>query len=227
VPLQRACRKIAAPALAAVALAVTVAPRVSAQQARTTQANAKSKAQAAPRYTAADVQFMQGMIGHHAQAIVMANMAPTHDASPQVSLFCKKILRSQSDEIDLMQTWLRDHGEPVPDAADPHGGHAGHAGMDMSMGDHSMGGHEMLMPGMLTREQLAQLDRARGKEFDRLFLTFMIQHHEGALTMVKTLFDSPGAGQTPEIFGYATGVDADQRAEIERMKGMLAAMGRD
>jgi uncharacterized protein (DUF305 family) len=220
VPLQRVCRTIAAPMLAAVALAVVVAPSVSAQQARTAQAKAPSKTQAAPRYTAADVQFMQGMIGHHAQAIVMANMAPTHGASPQVSLFCKKILRSQSDEIDLMQTWLRDHGEAVPDPADPHGGHAGHAGMDMSMGD-----HQMLMPGMLTPEQLAQLDRARGKEFDRLFLTFMIQHHEGALTMVKTLFDSPGAGQTPEIFGYATGVDADQRAEIERMKGMLGAMG--
>jgi uncharacterized protein (DUF305 family) len=84
----------------------------------------------------------------------------------------------------------------------------------------------MLMPGMLTHEQLDQLDHARGTEFDRLFLTFMIQHHEGALTMVATLFDSPGAGQTPEIFGYATGVDADQRAEIERMKGMLAAMPR-
>jgi uncharacterized protein (DUF305 family) len=220
VPLQRVCRTIAAPMLAAVALAVVVAPSVSAQQARTAQAKAPSKTQAAPRYTAADVQFMQEMIGHHAQAIVMANMAPTHGASPQVSLFCKKILRSQSDEIDLMQTWLRDHGEAVPDPADPHGGHAGHAGMDMSMGD-----HQMLMPGMLTPEQLAQLDRARGKEFDRLFLTFMIQHHEGALTMVKTLFDSPGAGQTPEIFGYATGVDADQRAEIERMKGMLGAMG--
>jgi uncharacterized protein (DUF305 family) len=166
-----------------------------------------------PRYTAADVRFMQGMIGHHAQAVVMATMAPTHEASPQVALFCRKILRSQADEIDLMQGWLRDRGERVPDPKDPH------AGMDMSMP-----GHMMLMPGMLTPEQLAELDRSRGAAFDRLFLTYMIQHHEGALTMVATLFDTPGAGQTPEIFGFATGVDADQRAEIARMQTMLATI---
>ena len=164
-------------------------------------------------YTAADVHFMQGMIGHHAQALVMANMAPTHGASPQVALFCRKVLRSQADEIEMMQTWLRDRGERVPDANDPH------AGMDMSMP-----GHMMLMPGMLSAEQLAALDSARGTAWDRLFLVDMIQHHEGAITMVAKLFDSPGAGQTPEIFGYATGVDADQRAEIERMKGMLATI---
>jgi uncharacterized protein (DUF305 family) len=143
----------------------------------------------------------------------MANMAPTHGASAQVALLCRKILRSQADEIELMQTWLRDRGERVPDANDPH------AGMDMSMP-----GHEMLMPGMLTAEQLAALDRARDTTFDRLFLTYMIQHHEGALTMVKALFDAPGAGQTPEIFGYATGVDADQRAEIGRMQDMLSTI---
>jgi uncharacterized protein (DUF305 family) len=91
--------------------------------------------------------------------------------------------------------------------------------MDMSMGEHAM-----LMPGMLTAAQLAQLDQARDTTFDRLFLTFMIQHHEGAITMVQKLFDTPGAGQTPEIFGYATGVDADQRAEIERMQGMLTTI---
>jgi uncharacterized protein (DUF305 family) len=166
-----------------------------------------------PRYTAADVRFMQGMIGHHAQAVVMAEMAPTHGASAQVALFCRKILRSQADEIDLMQGWLRDRGERVPDPRDPH------AGMDMSMP-----GHMMLMPGMLTPEQLAELDRSRGAGIDRLFLTDMIQHHEGALTMVAALFDSPGAGQTPEIFGFATGVDADQRAEIARMQAMLATI---
>jgi uncharacterized protein (DUF305 family) len=185
------------------ALGALCAPSASAQAA---------KGPGGPAYTAADVQFMQGMIGHHAQAIVMANMAPTHGASPQIALLCRKSLRSQRDEIELMQNWLRERGEKVPDANDPH------AGMDMSMGD-----HRMLMPGMLTPEQLAQLDQARGTTFDRLFLTFMIQHHEGALTMVAKLFDSPGAGQTPEIFGYATGVDADQRAEIGRMQGMLAA----
>jgi uncharacterized protein (DUF305 family) len=179
-------------------------------------AHAQTPATAArsePRYTAADVRFMQGMIGHHAQAVVMATMAPTHGASPQVALFCRKILRSQADEIELMQGWLRDRGERVPDPNDPH------AGMDMSMP-----GHEMLMPGMLTAEQLAELDRSRGADFDRLFLTDMIQHHQGALTMVAALFDSPGAGQTPEIFGFATGVDADQRAEIARMQAMLTTI---
>jgi uncharacterized protein (DUF305 family) len=165
------------------------------------------------RHTAADTRFMQGMIGHHAQAMVMATMAPSHGASPQVALFARKIFQSQRDEIELMQAWLRDHGETAPDASDPH------AGMDMSMP-----GHMMLMPGMLSAEQLAQLDSSRGSAFDRLFLTFMIQHHRGALTMVADLFAAPGSGQEPELFGYATGVDADQRAEIERMERMLGSM---
>jgi uncharacterized protein (DUF305 family) len=195
---------------AALAFAMIVAPGASAQAPQT-------KAQSGPGYTAADVQFMQGMIAHHAQAIVMATMAPTHGASAQVGLFCRKILLSQRDEIEMMENWLRDRGEKVPDPNDAGAHHAMH--MDMSMGDHAMG-----MPGMLTAEQLAQLDQARDSTFDRLFLTFMIQHHEGALTMVAKLFDSPGAGQTPEIFGYATGVDADQRAEIERMQGMLTTI---
>ena len=180
-----------------------------AARAQTSTVSARTE----PRYTAADVRFMQGMIGHHAQAVVMATMAPTHGASPQVALFCRKILRSQADEIELMQGWLRDRGERVPDPKDPH------AGMDMSMP-----GHEMLMPGMLTPEQMAALDRSRGADFDRLFLTDMIQHHQGALTMVAALFDSAGAGQTPEIFGFATGVDADQRAEIARMQAMLTTI---
>jgi uncharacterized protein (DUF305 family) len=129
---------------------------------------------------------MQGMIGHHAQAIVMAKMCPSHDASAQLRVFCDKVIRSQRDEIDLMQTWLRDHGEAVPDPDDPHSMHM----MHMAMGDHAkmdstmkmdgtmaMSDHEMLMPGMLTQAQLAELDRARGTEFDRLFLTDMIRHH--------------------------------------------------
>jgi uncharacterized protein (DUF305 family) len=193
-------------ATSALALATLVAPSALGQ---TSQASSRNE----PRHTAADVQFMQGMIGHHAQAVVMAAMAPSHGASTQVALFCRKILRSQADEIELMQNWLGERGERVPDPKDPH------AGMDMSME-----GHAMLMPGMLTAEQLAQLDQARDTTFDRLFLTFMIQHHEGAITMVAKLFDTPGAGQTPEIFGYATGVDADQRAEIERMQAMLATI---
>jgi uncharacterized protein (DUF305 family) len=170
----------------------------------------------APRHTAADTRFMQGMIGHHAQATVMAVMAPTHGAGERVAVLASRILRSQRDEIDLMQTWLRDRGEAVPDPRDPM------AGMDMSRGHE----HMTPMPGMLTAEQLARLDAARGAEFDRLFLTYMIQHHEGAITMVAALFASPRGGQEPELFGFASGVDADQRAEIERMRAILAAAAR-
>jgi uncharacterized protein (DUF305 family) len=192
----------------ALASVAAVAPGVAAQA-------PQQSAQAALTYTAADVQFMQGMIGHHAQALVMAAMAPTHGASQQVQLFCKKITISQRDEIVFMQEWLKERGQSVPGA---------HAHMNMPGMD--MGAQQMLMPGMLSAAQLEQLDGARGADFDRLFLTDMIQHHEGALTMVAALFDSPGAGQTAEMFGYATGVDADQRAEIERMQGMLTTIPR-
>ena len=203
---------------------------------------AQAPASTAPRpdFTPADVAFMQGMIGHHAQAIVMSAMAPTHGASAQLRVLADKIGRSQRDEIELMQNWLRDRGQPVPDPADPHSMHmamhgmTGMTGMDMKvmkdmkgrqeMDGHAIALHEMLMPGMLTAAQLAQLDSARGPAFDRLYLADMIRHHEGALTMVRTLFDAPRSGQGAEIFGYATGVDADQRAEIGRMQGMLAAM---
>ncbi len=187
-------------------------------------------AQSGLRYTRADVEFMQGMIGHHAQAVTMARWCPSHTDNAQLKVYCDKVARSQLDEIDLMQTWLRDRGETVPDPNDPHAMHMMHdMPMDSSMKMDStmkmdMSGHEMLMPGMLTAEQMAQLEQARGTEFDRLFLTGMIRHHEGALTMVAKLFDSPGAGQTPEIFGFATGVDADQRAEIERMQRMLTTI---
>jgi uncharacterized protein (DUF305 family) len=195
----------------ALASVAAVAPGVAAQA-------PQQSAQAALTYTAADVQFMQGMIGHHAQALVMAAMAPTHGASQQVQLFCRKITISQRDEIVFMREWLTERGQTVPDAGGAHA-HMNMPGMDMSA-------PQMLMPGMLSAAQLEQLDGARGADFDRLFLTDMIQHHEGALTMVAALFGSPGAGQTAEMFGYATGVDADQRAEIERMQGMLTTIPR-
>ncbi len=166
-----------------------------------------------PPFTTADVEFMQGMIHHHAQALVMAAMAPTHGASPQVLTLCRKITISQRDEIELMSNWLKDRHQEVPE---PHT-HS-HGAMDMSFLEHPM------MPGMLTPAQIATLDESSGTEFDRLFLTGMIQHHEGALKMVATLFDSPGSGQGSEIFGYASGVDADQRAEIERMQGLLTTL---
>lgn len=200
--------------------ALVVVPRASVAQA------AATKTATAKDYTTADVVFMQGMIGHHAQAVVMGKMAVSHGASANVALFCKKVIISQRDEIGLMQTWLTDRGEKAPDpeamASHEMAGHemAGHDIAGMTTDDHAM------MPGMLTPAKLAQLDKARGTAWDRLFLTFMIQHHEGALVMVKTLFDAPGGGQGPEIFGYATGVDADQRGEMERMQKMLMAMQR-
>lgn len=194
------------------ALATVVAPDAAAQTLPAIAPSGKG-------HTAADVQFMRGMIVHHAQAIVMAAMAPSHGASAHVALFARKVMVSQRDEIELMQGWLEDHGAAMPDSSDTMARHAMHK--DMSTSDHAT-----LMPGMLTTAQLAQLGQARDTTFDRLFLTFMIQHHEGALAMVARLFDTPGAGQTPEIFGFATGVDADQRAEIARMQGMLTTITR-
>jgi uncharacterized protein (DUF305 family) len=154
-------------------------------------------------YTAADVAFMQGMVVHHGQALRMAAMASTHGAGRDVSIVCHKILISQNDDITFMDTWLADRHQPAPDPKDL---------------------NPMMMPGMLTPAQMAQLDSARGPAFDRLFLTGMIQHHSGALMMVKDLFAVPGAGQAPEMFRFASDVDADQRAEIARMQGMLNSL---
>lgn len=161
-------------------------------------------------YTAADIHFMSGMIGHHAQAITMAGWAPTHGASPAIQRLAARIVNGQSDEIVTMQTWLRDRLQPVPQ---PDSG-----GMTM------MHGHEMSMPGMLTHAQMQQLDQARGEEFDRLFLTFMIQHHKGAVSMVRELFGSYGAAQNEIVFKFANDVNVDQTTEIARMEGMLEQM---
>ena len=164
-------------------------------------------------YTAADVHFMSAMISHHAQAIVMAGWAPTHDASGSVRTLAARIISAQQDEIATMQTWLRDRQQSVPEARP--------TGMKMVMNGVE---HEMLMPGMLTEDQMKQLDQARGKEFDRLFLTFMIQHHRGAVSMVKDLFGSYGAGQDETVFKFASDVNVDQSTEIERMEKMLTAL---
>ncbi|HET6760614.1 MAG TPA: DUF305 domain-containing protein [Gemmatimonadaceae bacterium] len=164
-------------------------------------------------YTEADVHFMSAMIGHHAQAIVMANWGPTHGASASVLRLAERIINAQDDEIATMQRWLRDRLKPVPEARP--------TGMKMMMNGVE---HEMLMPGMLTEAQMKQLDQARGPEFDRLFLTFMIQHHRGAVAMVKQLFDSYGAGQDETVFKFATDVNVDQATEIERMQKMLVSL---
>jgi uncharacterized protein (DUF305 family) len=159
----------------------------------------------------ADVRFMQHMIPHHSQAIEMARLAPTHGAGPAVQRLAERIINAQTDEIATMQRWLRDRGQAVPEArsASMHAMHGGDA-------------HQALMPGMLTPGQMAQLDAARGAEFDRLFLTFMIQHHRGAVAMVTELFGSWGAGQDDAVFKLASDVNVDQATEIARMQRMLA-----
>lgn len=162
-------------------------------------------------YTPADVEFMTGMIHHHAQALVMAGMAPSHGASASLQIMADRIILGQNDEITWMQQWLADRNEPVPQPRDP--------GMTLHGDDHAM--H---MPGMLSNEQLAELDAARGPEFDRLFLTYMIQHHQGAITMVEELFSSYGAAQGDAIFKIASDISADQSSEIARMQSMLRAM---
>lgn len=168
-------------------------------------------------YTQADVDFMVGMIHHHAQALVMSRMAPSHGASPSLQIMARRIINAQNDEIDLMQAWLRDRGEHVPEPRasgeqQTDDGHAMHADRET--------GHEM-MPGMLTDEQMATLDAARGEEFDRLFLQFMIQHHQGAVTMVNDLVAVPGAAREEAVFKLASDIGADQTSEITRMQTML------
>ncbi len=164
-------------------------------------------------YTTADIHFMTGMISHHAQAIDMARWAPTHGASDAVQRLAARIINAQRDEIVTMQRWLRDRRLPVPEAkAGP---------MMMQMGGMS---HLLLMPGMLSEGQMAELDRARGLEFDRLFLTFMIQHHRGAVAMVDELFAADGAGQNEAVFKFASDVNVDQATEIARMERMLATI---
>ena len=165
-------------------------------------------------FTAADVAFMTGMIAHHAQAITMSRWAPTHGASPALLRLTERIINAQQDEIATMQRWLADRRLPVPDPM---------AGHDMAMMGHDHGGMAM-MPGMLTPEQMAELDGARGPAFDALFLRYMIQHHQGALTMVETLFGSQGAGQEDLIFKLASDVHTDQVTEIAHMERMLAGL---
>jgi uncharacterized protein (DUF305 family) len=170
-----------------------------------------------PPISAADVQFMQGMIMHHGQAVEMTALIESHTENKDVRSLGARISRSQSDEIKFMKRWLASRGQPVPQEMSGMS-HSDHMDMDHTKMSHgSMG----LMPGMLTPEQMEALGKAKGAEFDRLFLTGMIQHHGGALTMVKDLFDTAGAGQDAELFNFATDVDSGQRAEIRIMQNML------
>src|ERR1700747_2926979 len=159
----------------------------------------------------ADVEFMQGMIMHHSQAVEMTALISSHTENKDVRSLGARISSSQSDEIKFMQRWLATRGEPISMAMP-----------DPKMPDVDKPGHPMaLMPGMLTPEQMEALRKAKGAEFDRLFLTGMIQHHNGALIRVKDLFDTPGAGQDAELFNFATDADNSQRAEIRIMQSML------
>jgi uncharacterized protein (DUF305 family) len=174
------------------------------------QSSAPKPPTAPPGPNKADVEFMSGMIPHHAQAVVMGGWAASHGARQDVRVLCERIVVGQSDEIALMQTWLRDHGQDVPDAKSTR-----HRMVMNGMA------HDMLMPGMLTDEEMAELDKARGPEFDRLFLIGMIKHHQGAIDMVDVLLKSYGAAQDETVFKFANDVFADQSTEIDRMNKML------
>ena len=158
------------------------------------------------RYTDADAAFMSGMIRHHAQALEMAALAPARAAGPDVQRLAARITTGQEAEIALMRRWLQDRGLPAPGPpVEPEG-------------------HEMHAPGMLSPEQMHRLEQASGRSFDRLFLIYMIQHHEGAVAMVEQLFATPGAAQDASTFRIASGVQVDQRTEIARMEAMLDAL---
>jgi uncharacterized protein (DUF305 family) len=174
-----------------------VQPGAPGQPVRTLGADAARGA--GPAHTEADVRFMDGMIPHHAQALEMVALVPARATSEAVRAMALRMEISQRDEIGLIERWLRSRGEPVPEHA----------------------GHGMVMPGMLTPEQMERLDGARGEAFDRLFLESMIQHHEGAITMVRTLFATSGSAQDSEIFQFANDVETDQRIEIDRMQALL------
>ncbi len=182
-------------------------------------ASAAQDAPAPPpaRANSADVAFMQGMIGHHAQALQMTALVAGRANHRQLPLLAERITISQQDEIEIMRRWLTEHGAAAPRADRAHdGAHDAHA----AHGQHDTPG----MPGMLSTAQMDSLTAARGVAFDRLFLQYMIQHHEGALVMVAQLLASPAAARDPMIFQFASDVDTDQRAEIRRMRALLATL---
>lgn len=167
-------------------------------------------------FTDADVAFMIGMIGHHAQALIISGLAPENDASAEIQVLAARIINAQNDEIASMQRWLADRDQPVPEihidglnlmihGVEGHGNHADHTNM----------------PGMLSQDQLQELYEAKGAEFDRLFLKYMIEHHNGAVVMVKELFGIDGAVQDEDAFRLASDIQVDQITEVERMRMML------
>jgi uncharacterized protein (DUF305 family) len=189
---------------------VVVQPGAPGKPTRTLPAS--TRAELPPR-SQKNVEFMQGMIMHHAQAVEMTALIGSRTENKELRLLGERISKSQADEMNFMKRWLEVRGEPMSEpmkgmaSSDIHGTHGS--------------GHEMLMPGMLSAKQMDALRKAKGAEFDRLFLTGMIQHHNGALVMVKDLFDTAGAGQDAQLFNFASDVDSGQRAEIERMRNLL------
>lgn len=198
-------------ALVVIVLVAGVGADASEQSSGPTEPKPRPDLVRAP-YNQADVDFMTGMIPHHAQAVLIAGWAASHGASLDVRTLCERMVVGQRDEIELMRNWLRDRGQPVPAP------NATHHRMKMNGVE-----HDMLMPGMLSASELAQLDKARHAEWDRLFLTFMIRHHDGALKMVDDLFESYGALQDDDLYKFASDMYADQMIEIERMEKMLEA----
>lgn len=188
------------------AQSVIVQPGAPGQPSRTLPAGTRPTV---PPPTAADIAFMQGMIMHHTQAVEMTALIPTHTTNPRLTALGARISSSQTDEMRFMQRWLATRNQPIS--------------MSMpGMPDMDMSGKPMApMPGMLTPKQMAALKAAKGPQFDHLFLSGMIQHHNGALTMVKDLFDTPGSGQDADLFNFATDADNSQRAEIKIMQSML------
>ncbi len=183
-------------------------------------------------YTKADIDFMSGMIHHHAQAITISRWAPSHGADAAVQRLTARIINAQTDEIKLMQSWLEERRQVVPQVDST-------GNVTMGPGSHAMPGHNMsampgmsmagmampMMPGMLSDAQMKELEAARGTEFDRLFLTYMIQHHRGAVAMVKTLYENAGAAQDETVFKFANDVEVDQSTEIKRMFTMMLELG--
>ncbi|MGI8882645.1 MAG: DUF305 domain-containing protein [Pyrinomonadaceae bacterium] len=188
---------------------VVVQPGAPGQPSQILPSNTKAKL---PPRSPKDVEFMQGMIMHHAQAVEMVALMESRTQNKEIRLLGARISHTQADEINFMKRWLETRGEktsmPMPEMS----------GMNMSGHKHS---NHAPMPGMLTAEQMEALKNAKGAEFDRLFLKGMIQHHGGALIMVKELFDTTGAGQDAELFNFATDVDSGQRAEIKIMQTLL------
>ena len=202
---------------------VVVRPGAPGEPTKILPANTRAKL---PPTSRKDIEFMQGMIHHHAQAVEMTELIEDRTQNEKLRLLGAKISQSQTDEMNFMKRWLEMRGEPTAHEMagalnkTDHAGH-GHESSPAGTQKQTHNEHEMLMPGMLTKEQMTALRNARGAEFDRLFLTGMIQHHNGALVMVDELFKTAGSGQDAELFNFASDVDSGQRAEIRSMQTLL------